>query len=331
MTKLVVLAIAICSLSISNAQKSYQISGELEGFQAGELIYLSDLTDGSYRKIDSTLIKNGRFKFKGTLKMAITEFAIHDVSFAHRKSFWIDKTPVRIQAQKGDFAHARITGSRTQAESELMRAQVDTAKSKKKAYIRFIEQHPASLVSASLLSIYSSSWNKDTVKLLYQQLTEPAKSSSKGQEVGRFLALNKEIKVGGPYVEFAEQTMDGQTVRLSDYQGKVVLLEFWGSWCMPCREGHPELIRTYNDFKAKGFDILGVAADVDREQLLGAIAKDQLPWKNVSDLKGDQTQSALIYGISYYPANFLIDRNGIIVAKDLRGEKLRAKLQELLP
>lgn len=331
MTKLIALLIAISSFSFSNGQKNYQISGKLEGFQPGEFIYLSDLTDGSYRKIDSTVVKKGRFSFKGALKVPITRYAIHDASFAHRTSFWIDETPVRINAQKGDFKQARIKGSRTQAENDLMSAQVDTAKSKKKAYIRFIEQHPASIVSANLLSIYSSSWNKDTVKQLYEQLIDPAKSSREGQEVFQFLALNKDIKVGDRYADFAEQTMDGQTIRLSDYEGKVVLLEFWGSWCMPCREGHPELIRTYNEFKQKGFDILGVAADVDRDQLLNAIAKDQLPWTNVSDLKGDQTQSALIYRISYYPANFLIDRNGIIVAKDLRGEKLRAKLQEMLP
>lgn len=166
--------------------------------------------------------------------------------------------------------------------------------------------------------------------MLYKQLSKTAKNTTYGKNVFDFLSLNKSPKIGDKYIDFAQQNIESKVVNLSDFQGKTILLEFWGSWCMPCRQGHPDLIKTYDDFKEKGFEILGVAADTDIKLLKDAIKKDSLPWQNVSDLKGDRNKAALIYGISYYPANFLIDKNGTIVAKDLRGEKLREKLKELL-
>lgn len=316
--------------NILSAQTTYNVSGKLKGFDKSALIYLSDLSDGSYRDIDSAELKNGAFKFSGTIEPDITKFAIHSKGFADRISFWIDATPVHIEAEKGQFKAAKVTGSKTQTERLLLESIIDSAKSKKRAYIQFIQQNPKSIVSADILNIYSASWNKDTVESLYRLLQEPAKSSQYGQLVERFLLLNKEIKIGKRYVDFAEKNMEGRTVRLSDYDGKIVLLEFWGSWCMPCREGHPELVSIYNEFKPQGFEILGIAADVNKDFLLDAIRKDKLPWQNLSDLQGDRTQAAVIYGVSYYPANFLIDRNGTIVAKDLRGEKLKQKITELL-
>ena len=90
------------------------------------------------------------------------------------------------------------------------------------------------------------------------------------------------------------------------------------------------MVKIYNEFKNTGFDILGVAADDKKEAWIEAIQKDSLTWQNVTDLRGDKNRAALIYGVSYYPANFLVDKNGIIIAKDLRGDALRNKLRELL-
>ena len=142
--------------------------------------------------------------------------------------------------------------------------------------------------------------------------------------------MNKNLKVGDKYVDFTESNIKGKNVSLSDFKGKTVLLEFWGSWCAPCRAGNPELRRIYNEFKNNDFEILGVAADEKRKFWVEAVEKDSLTWQNVSDLKGDGNKAALIYGVSYYPTNFLIDVNGIIVARDLVGKALRDKLQELL-
>ncbi len=165
---------------------------------------------------------------------------------------------------------------------------------------------------------------------MYRNLSKKNKATSYGKDVFEFITLNKNIKIGDKYIDFSEPNIEGKSVSLSDYNGKVTLLEFWGSWCGPCREGNPELVRIYNEFKDKGFDILGVAADDKKEEWIETVKKDSLTWQNVSDLKGDKNKAVLIYGVYYYPANFLINKDGVIIARDLRGKDLSDKLIEIL-
>lgn len=315
--------------SFKQQHPNYTIVGSVKGYADSSVMYLSDLSDGSYKDIDSVMILNERFRFKGKLNHPTVRFAIHSKDFKDRTPIWVAAGETTITAEKGKFRNALIVGSKAQALSYVLDSVISATKDQPKAYKVFIQKYPSSIVSADILKVYSSSWNKDTVSMLYQQLTGEAKNSIYGKQVLDFLTYNKSPKIGDPFVDFQQATMDGKQVKLSDYKGKVVLLEFWGSWCSPCREGHPFLIKTYNEFKDKGFEILGVAADTDKKILVSAIQNDGLPWQNVSDLKGDQNKAAIIYGVSYYPANFLIDKNGIIIAKDLRDEKLYQKLKEL--
>jgi peroxiredoxin len=320
-----VVCLLITATAFAQKTTTYKISGTITGFEDNLPMYLSDLSDGSYKDIDSTIVKNGKFSFTGKLHNKAGKYAIHTKDFQDRVAFWVDQSPTSIVAEKGKFRTAAIKGSKEQLKSNELNNVKD------EDFFSFIKNNPSYIVSADLLNIYKASWSKDTVSRLYNLLTADAKNSIYGKRISNFLTLNQSPKVGDQYIDFTEMTMEGKSVSLSDYAGKIVLLEFWGSWCMPCREGHPELIKTYQAFKDKGFDILGVAADNEKKRLLEAIQKDGLPWQNVSDLQGDQTKPALIYGVSYYPANYLIDRNGIIIAKDLRDEKLYAKLKELLP
>ena len=120
-----------------------------------------------------------------------------------------------------------------------------------------------------------------------------------------------------------------QQLDLSDLQGQAVYVDFWASWCGPCRKSNPELISVYEEYKDQGFAILGVSLDQDRNNWIKAIEKDQLPWENVSDLKGSENEASLIYNVNAIPDNVLIDENGIIVARTLRGEDLKKKLEEV--
>lgn len=328
------LILLIVTISLSAQKKGtperFSISGTVTGFADSTILYLSDLATRQYVDVDSTIILNGKFSFSGILKQRIEKFAIHTKHFKDRVAFWIDTSPTTIIAAKGLFREAIITGAKAQAEAHLLNSIINTSKDTKADYIKFIQEHPSSIVSAETLTFFCPLWNKDTVSILYKQLSPAIKRSQFGKEIFDFITFSKNPKIGDKYVDFSQKNINDQIIRLSDFKGKIVLLEFWGSWCTPCRKAHPELIKTYNAFRESGFEILGIAADTNKKDLTTAIQEDGLPWQNVSDFKGDKNKAAIIYSVSKYPTNFLIDRNGIIIAKDIHGDKLREKLKELL-
>ncbi|HNA42394.1 MAG TPA: TlpA disulfide reductase family protein, partial [Saprospiraceae bacterium] len=136
--------------------------------------------------------------------------------------------------------------------------------------------------------------------------------------------------IGLPAPDFTLETPDGKKVSLKDFKGKVVLIDFWASWCGPCRRENPNVVAMYNRYKDKGFEILGVSLDRSKEPWIKAIADDKLTWPHVSDLKGWGSSAAALYGITSIPHTVLVDRDGRIVARQLRGEVLGKKLEEIL-
>ena len=141
--------------------------------------------------------------------------------------------------------------------------------------------------------------------------------------------MNKNPKTGEQFVDFEMNDTNGGAQKLSSIKGKAVLLEFWASSCGPCRQENPNLVKTYEEYHPKGFEIFAISLDESEESWKKAIEKDGLSWTHVSDLKGSDNKAGLIYGVNGIPDNFLIDQNGKIVARNLRGEKLDEKLAEL--
>jgi peroxiredoxin len=145
-----------------------------------------------------------------------------------------------------------------------------------------------------------------------------------------YLAILKRTSVGQPYVPFSMADSAGVEIALAGLTGtNYLLVDFWASWCSPCREENPNLVALYNEYHEKGFDIFGVSFDSRRERWLQAIADDQLTWTHVSDLKGWENAAGKLYGIRSIPSNVLLDPNGVIIARNLRGEDLRNKLKEI--
>jgi len=139
------------------------------------------------------------------------------------------------------------------------------------------------------------------------------------------------LNVGDIAPNFTLNTPDGKPVNLYSLRGKTLLIDFWAAWCRPCRMENPNVVAVYEKFKDKGFDILGVSLDQDKEAWLKAIEKDKLTWTQVSDLKFWESPVVALYQVEGIPMNFLLDKEGKIIAKNLRGEALEATLKKVLP
>lgn len=326
------LLITISTGSFSQIRKGkFEILGNVSGFQDSTYIRLYDFSTGSNILMDSAKIISGEFVFKGSINRNFQQVGVVSSDFKNIKLFWLENSIIHFNAEKDKFSKAIITGSSMQNEANQLDSIIQqNPKQEKGDNIAYIKEHPNSFYSGFLLKVYCTTWGKDTSKLLYKELSEKVKKSEFGNSIGEYLSLSKDIKVGDKFADFTLPNINGKKVSLSNYKGKYVLLDFWGSWCKPCREENPNLVKTYSKFKSKGFDILGVSVETKRQDWLDAIRQDKISWESLSDLKGSNNLASLIFGIHYYPANFLIDPNGVIIAKDLRGDALSKKLTELL-
>lgn len=309
---------------------NFVIQGKVKGFPDNTKLYLSDLTDGTYNLIDSALILNGKFTFSRYLKSNFLKVGISTTDYKNRFNFWVERGNFTVEMENGNFKDAKFLGSKLQVIQEKLYKVFDTAKSIKNITYKFISQNTNSVISATLLYDNRLIWGRDTISKLYKILTKEIKYSYYGKNIFDFILLNRNIKIGDNFVDFTQKDTLGNTIKLSDFKGKVILLEFWGSWCEGCRENNANFLKIYEEFKLKGFEIFGVAAETKRESWVKAINMDKLPWINVTDFKGDKNKGAVIYGVNGYPTNFLINRNGKIVAVELYGEDLRNELLKIL-
>jgi len=142
--------------------------------------------------------------------------------------------------------------------------------------------------------------------------------------------ISAQVKKGKQAPEISLKDISGQTISLSSFKGKVVLIDFWASWCMPCRKNNPKLVALYEKFKGEGFEILGVSIDKYNDDWKTAIEKDKLTWKQIVDNAGWNAQSTIDYGIEGIPASFLLDQEGIIRGVDLEGKELESMIKKLL-
>lgn len=203
----------------------------------------------------------------------------------------------------------------------------------------YVATHPKSFIATLIIQGMMNSMNLDLKKVtkyynaLDQSLkdTKPGKSiKTKLDQLGATVAAETGVEIGSSAPDFSAPNPEGKIISLKESLGKVTLIDFWASWCGPCRAENPNVVALYNEFHAKGFNIIGVSLDKDADKWKEAINKDKLIWNQISNLKFWEEPIAVTYGVQSIPATYLIDASGKIIAKDLRGADLRKKISSLL-
>jgi peroxiredoxin len=245
-----------------------------------------------------------------------------------------DESFKAIMKPTENFQQAYAAAEQTQNINEMMRIRTDYERlvdSLKNYAQGFIFKNRGSVIAAYFGLVYLNEPGKEALMTqIYDTLTPAVKKSYFGTKLGEMVASTAKTAIGQTAPDFTQNDPTGKPVSLSSFRGQYVLVDFWASWCGPCRQENPNIVKAYNTYKDKGFTILGVSLDKEKEAWEKAIVDDKLTWNHVSDLKFWENSAARLYNIQSIPASFLLDKEGKIIAKDLRGEALEAKLFELM-
>jgi peroxiredoxin len=357
MKKITILCLLIFSAALlqagnkafqNNIRSSFTVNGVIKGLKNAEL-YLSYTFNGA-QKTDTLKVAEDTFKFTGSVGDPCVAF-LFNADRSIQRLFVLDNSVIEMKGIYDRPTLIDIKGGAVQIEYEVLQdsimknrerviavynkegrsAKYDSLYRNEKAIIiRFIREHPDSYLSANQLFYNSNEDNLKESRELFEAFSKRIKLSYEGKQVAERLSTLQRVMVGNKALDFTQSDTLGNPVHLSDYKGKYVLLEFWASWCGPCRAEGPNLYKAYEKFKDKGLIILAVSLDKDADNWKKAIVKDHMPWIHVSDLKDFRNEVAELYGVHGIPANFLINPEGIIIEKDLRGERLHTRLADIL-
>ena len=344
---------------------TFTINGTIEGVTEGKAI-LRNIVDGTLASLDTTDISEGKFTFTGT----VDEPELYLIFVENNNTpivFFGENANITIEANAKNMQEAVVTGSditdvynnfikevpgKTRLEEinteyekavgagdfatqQALRDEVNELLEEQKAYfLDFIKNNTNSIVGAYMAMQAISEFDAEEFKALTAEFeanlgdskyVTNLKKALEPMEKAAAAAMATEIGAIAP--DFTLQSVNGDEVTLSSFKGKYLLVDFWASWCKPCREENPNVVNAYAEFAAKGFEVLSVSLDRDPEAWKKAIQDDGLVWTQVIDGEGN---TANTYGVTSIPFTILLDKEGKIIAKNLRGEALSHKLSELL-
>lgn len=264
--------------------------------------------------------------------IAAVNSPINDQAKAYQDAVGGSMKTINAAIQKKFMEAAPEQKADTAFMASLNREYAAAMDSRTKAQEEYIAQNPTSYFSLEALSeIAGVELDLDQIEPKFLALDQKVRDSQLGKAFGRRIEAAKATAIGCVAPDFTQNTPDGQPVSLSDFRGKYLLLDFWASWCGPCRGENPTVVKAYTQYKDKNFEVLGVSLDKEdqKDAWVKAIETDGLTWTNISDLKGWKNAAAEMYGVRGIPQNYLLDPEGRILAKNLRGEALIKYLEEL--
>lgn len=344
------------------AQKSdFSISGAIKGLADSTLIYLNN-TSKPNEVYATDYSKGGKFTLKGQL----SENDLYQLSFIgynDELELFIGAENILVNGISSQISKSKVTGSKLHADYALYNQRFNPIKERLNSLAnkinklqsgkqrdslvsrfnierknvvrelnRFLAEKPNSEVTTFVLYVVNPVLEGGVAELeqKYNLLKEQAKKSIYASVIESMIAQSKVGGIGTAAVDFVQNDTSNTPVSLSSFKGKYVLVDFWASWCRPCRIENPNVVAAFNRFKDKNFTILGVSLDQTKENWIKAIKDDNLTWTHVSDLQYWNNAVAQQYQISSIPQNLLIGPDGIIIAKNLSGENLIKKLEALL-
>lgn len=357
--KIVPIALSLMAFTACNSVPQFKINGNVEGMQTGK-VFLIKSANSETDTLAQADITDSKFNMTGSVSGLTAAYLVLEGQKGGALIF-IDNFPMTAKLNAAKPYESKIEGTEAQqlynqyssitneirkqhsALIEEYSQTNDTVKIKNfendyHKIMRIAEEkekaltlaHSDSYVTAYMLAGKMASLPLEQIEENYALLGENARSSEPGQKIAQRIEKLKTVSIGKTAPNFQQNTPEGKPLSLHSIKSKVKIIDFWASWCGPCRLENPNIKAIYKDFHSKGLEILSVSLDSDKEAWLKAIKEDQLPWHHVSDLKGWYNEAARLYVVNAVPHLIVVDEDNIIIAKNLRGEELRTKITEIL-